>query len=167
MKSKSFVWVVMGLMTMVLTAPQISSAVQVLVCEGNKPLTAHERRRCDEREREERERARAARERAERERNAREAELARQPHEEELARRRLVGTWYLNGDRNKPCQISLMGSGFEAKNERGEATSLVYVRDHREHPSGFVTIRASNWGDLRGEVRHQSIEWANGTRWTR
>jgi hypothetical protein len=144
MKSKSFILVGVGLMTAVLTIPQINSAAQVIVCGENRPLTAQEQREC---------------------------ELARQRRDAELAGRRLVGTWYLNGDRAKPCQISFNGRGFEAKNERGETTRLVYVRDHREHPNGShpngsTFIRASDWGDLRGEVRHQSIEWANGTRWT-
>ena len=36
-------------------------------------------------------------------------------------RRRLEGTWYLNGERDKPCMIVSTHDGFEARNERGEA----------------------------------------------
>jgi hypothetical protein len=75
-------------------------------------------------------------------------------------RRQLEGTWYLNGDRDKPCQIVFIRGGLEGKNERGETTRLVYNR--------YGSIQASDWeGGLRGEVRRQSIEWANGTTWTR
>lgn len=75
-------------------------------------------------------------------------------------RRRLEGTWYLNGERDKPCMIVSTHDGFEAKNERGQTSRLVYDR--------YGSIRARDWeGGLRGEVRRQSIEWANGTTWTR
>jgi hypothetical protein len=75
-------------------------------------------------------------------------------------RRRLEGAWYLNGERDKPCMIVSTRDGFEARNERGEASRIVVDR------YGF--IRASDWeGGLRGEIRRQNIEWANGTTWTR
>jgi hypothetical protein len=75
-------------------------------------------------------------------------------------RRRLEGTWYLNGERDKPCEIVSIRGGFEARNERGETSRLVYDR--------YGSIRAHDWeGGLRGEVRRHSIEWANGTTWTR
>jgi hypothetical protein len=75
-------------------------------------------------------------------------------------RRRLEGTWYLNGERDKPGEIVSTRGGFEAKNERGETSPLVYDR--------YGSIRARNWEDgLRGEVRGNRIEWANGTTWTR
>ena len=75
-------------------------------------------------------------------------------------RRRLEGTWYLNGERDKPCEIVSTRGRFEAKNERGETSPLVYDR------SG--AIRARDWQDgLRGEIRGNRIEWANGTTWTR
>jgi hypothetical protein len=75
-------------------------------------------------------------------------------------RRRLEGRWYLNGERDKPCMIVSTRDGFEARNERGKATRLVYDR--------YGSIRARDWeGGLHGEVRRQSIEWANGTTWTR
>jgi hypothetical protein len=76
------------------------------------------------------------------------------------ARQRLEGTWYLNGERDKPCMIVSTRDGFEARNERGEASRLVIDR--------YGSIRARDWeGGLRGEIRRQNIEWANGTTWTR
>jgi hypothetical protein len=76
------------------------------------------------------------------------------------ARRRLEGTWYLNGERDKPCTIFSSRDGLRARNERGETSRLV--------PGRYGSIRARDWeGGLRGEVRRHSIEWANGTAWTR
>ena len=76
------------------------------------------------------------------------------------ARRRLEGTWYLNGERDKPCTIFSSRDGLQARNERGETSRLV--------PGRYGSIRARDWeGGLRGEVRRQSNEWANGTIWTR
>jgi hypothetical protein len=73
---------------------------------------------------------------------------------------RLQGTWYLNGERDKPCTIVSTRGGFQARNERGETSWLVYDR----HGS----IRARDWENgLRGELRGNRIEWANGTAWTR
>jgi hypothetical protein len=72
----------------------------------------------------------------------------------------LEGTWYLNGERNKPCKIVSTPSGLEARNERGSASLLVSDR--------YGSIRARDWeGGLRGQVRRDRIEWANGTTWTR
>jgi hypothetical protein len=72
----------------------------------------------------------------------------------------LEGTWYLNGERDKPCKIVSTHSGLEARNERGSASVLVYDR--------YGSIRARDWeGGLRGHVRRDRIEWANGTTWTR
>ena len=75
-------------------------------------------------------------------------------------RQRLEGTWYLNGEHDKPCQIVSTHDGLEARNERGETSRLVYDR--------YGSIRARDWeGGLRGEVRGDRIEWANGTTWRR
>jgi hypothetical protein len=75
-------------------------------------------------------------------------------------RRRLEGTWYLNGERDKPCKIVSTHDGLEARNERGKASLLVY--------DGYGSVRARDWeGGLRGQVRRDRIEWANGTTWTR
>ncbi len=75
-------------------------------------------------------------------------------------RRRLEGTWFLNGERDKSCEIVSTRGRFEAKNERGETSPLVYDR--------YGSIRARDWENgLRGEIRGNKIEWANGTTWTR
>jgi hypothetical protein len=75
-------------------------------------------------------------------------------------RRRLEGTWYLNGERDKPCTIFSSRDGLQARNERGETSRLA--------PGRYGSIRARDWeGGLRGEVRRHTIEWANGTSWTR
>ena len=74
-------------------------------------------------------------------------------------RTRLEGTWYLNGEHDKPCEIVSTRSGLEVRNERGDSSPLVYDRG---------SIRARDWeGGLRGQVRGDRIEWANGTTWTR
>ena len=75
-------------------------------------------------------------------------------------RRWLEGTWYLNGERDKPCKIVSTHSGLEARNEHGAASLLVHDR--------YGSIRARDWeGGLSGQVRRDRIEWANGTTWTR
>jgi hypothetical protein len=75
-------------------------------------------------------------------------------------RRWLEGTWYLNGEREKPCKIVSTHTGLEARNEHGAASLLVYERQG--------SIRARDWeGGLSGEIRRDRIEWANGTTWTR
>ena len=74
-------------------------------------------------------------------------------------RQRLERTWYLNGERDKPCEIVSTRGGLEVRNERGESSFLVHDRE---------SIRARDWeGGLRGEVRGDRIEWSNGTTWTR
>ena len=75
-------------------------------------------------------------------------------------RRNLAGTWYLNGDQNKSTKIVSTREGFEATNERGQTTRLQVTRDG--------DVRALDWeGGLRGDVRRDTIEWQNGTSWTR
>jgi len=121
MKSKSFAWFIMGLVTAILTIPRVTFAQ-------------------DQRKYERREEWRHGYSRDD--------------------RQRLEGTWYLNGERDKPCEVVSTRGGFEARNERGETSRLVYDR--------YGSIRAHDWeGGLRGEVRRHSIEWANGTTWTR
>lgn len=72
----------------------------------------------------------------------------------------LAGTWYLNGDHNKSVKIVSSREGFEATNERGQTTRLQVTRDG--------DVRALDWeGGLRGDVRRDTIEWQNGTTWTR
>ena len=78
MKSKSFIWLIMGLMAVILTIPRTASPQ-------------------DERRYERREGWRDTRD----------------------DWRRLEGTWYLNGERDKPCEIVSTRSGLEVRNERG------------------------------------------------
>ncbi len=71
----------------------------------------------------------------------------------------LQGRWYFNGDANKPTEINVYGRRVEAKNENGKISRLEVDREGN--------IWASDWQNLRGDVRGDRIEWANGTRWTR
>ena len=74
--------------------------------------------------------------------------------------RDLEGTWYVNGDRDKRAEIVSTPRGLEARNERGQTSRL-------DLTSGG-NIRAEDWErGLRGTVRRDQIEWANGTTWTR
>jgi hypothetical protein len=75
-------------------------------------------------------------------------------------RQGLEGTWYLNGDRHKRTEISASRRGLVARNEYGQTTRLEISR------SGDVYAR--DWqGGLRGNVRRDRIDWANGTTWVR
>ena len=77
-----------------------------------------------------------------------------------IRERQLEGTWYLNGDRNKPAEIVGIRDGMEARNETGATSRLEFDR--------FGSVRALDWeGGLRGEIRGDTILWANGTTWTR
>jgi len=76
-----------------------------------------------------------------------------------VTRRQLEGTWYLNGDRSKVCSIDATRDGLIARNERGETSRVTYDR------GGYVT--ALDWGNIRGEIRGNRIEWANNTYWVR
>ena len=71
-------------------------------------------------------------------------------------REHLVGRWYKDG---APCEIVYTGEGFEARNETGSTSKLEY------DPDG--SVRALDWGGLRGEIRGNNILWANGTSWSR
>ena len=74
-------------------------------------------------------------------------------------RHHLQGRWYMNGDPNKPAEIHADRRGLEAKNENGQTSRLEVDRGGK--------IRAPDWQDMRGSVRGNRIEWANGTTWTR
>ena len=76
------------------------------------------------------------------------------------AARNLEGSWYVNGDRDKRAEITSTSAGLEARNERGQTSRLERDRDG--------DVRALDWeGGLRGDVRSDRIEWANGTFWAR
>ncbi len=133
MNKKNYFWLFMTILTMVLTVPSVTSA--------------QERRRDDERRDEYREKGRGE-ERREEDRERRGDQREDRGH--------LVGRWYKDG---QPCEIVSTRDGFEARNERGGTSRLVYDRDG---------VRALDWeGGLRGEIRGNRIDWANGTSWTR
>jgi len=71
----------------------------------------------------------------------------------------LAGSWYLEGDVNKRTEIMDTASGLEARNENGVTSRLEVNR------SG--TIRALDWGDLRGDYNNDRIQWSNGSAWVR
>jgi hypothetical protein len=85
-----------------------------------------------------------------------------QPHDRGGPDRReanLLGKWYSNGERNKPVEIRTSRRGLQARNEHG-ATSRLEKRGNN--------VRALDWeGGLRGHIRRDTIEWANGSIWTR
>src|SRR5688572_355747 len=71
----------------------------------------------------------------------------------------LLGKWYSNGERDKPVEIRTSRRGLQARNEHG-ATSRLETRGNN--------VRALDWeGGLRGHIRRDTIEWANGSMWTR
>jgi hypothetical protein len=78
-----------------------------------------------------------------------------------FATRDLEGHWYVNGDRDKRAEIVPLGrEGYEVRNERGQKSRLEISRGG--------DVRALDWeGGLRGNVRRDRIEWANGSTWMR
>ena len=71
----------------------------------------------------------------------------------------LLGKWYSNGERDKPVEVRTLRRGLQARNEHG-ATSRLEMRGNN--------VRALDWeGGLRGHIKHDTIEWANGSMWTR
>jgi hypothetical protein len=85
-----------------------------------------------------------------------------QPHERRGPDRReanVLGKWYSNGERDKPVEIRTSRRGLQARNEHG-ATSRLETRGNN--------VRALEWeGGLRGHIKRDTIEWANGSTWTR
>jgi len=76
------------------------------------------------------------------------------------ATRDLEGNWYVNGEKDRRAEIVPAGRGYEARNERGNTSRLEFTLGG--------DVRALDWeGGLRGNVRRDRIEWANGTTWMR
>ncbi len=73
--------------------------------------------------------------------------------------RNLEGRWYMNGDRNKPAEINGDSRNLQARNENGDTSRLEVDRNG--------TVHASDWQGLTGHLRGNTIEWDNGTTWTR
>ncbi len=77
----------------------------------------------------------------------------------------LSGTWYLNGDPTKPCEIDQYPPGRRAE----------FTNEHGS--SAWGTIRGNrvwipDWSDgvsqgLEGRVRGNRIIWPNGSYWSR
>ncbi len=77
----------------------------------------------------------------------------------------LDGTWYMNGDPNKPCEIIQQGSGRRAE----------FINEHDS--SAWGTIRGDrvwipDWSDgysqgLEGRIRGNRIVWPDGNFWSR
>ena len=65
------------------------------------------------------------------------------------------GVWYLDGSRDRVAHID----GLEATNENGSVSRLRW--------EGSNTVVALDWGGLRGDVRNDRIQWANGSSWVR
>jgi hypothetical protein len=65
------------------------------------------------------------------------------------------GVWYFDGLRDRVAHID----GLEATNENGSVSRLRW--------EGSNTVVALDWGGLRGDVRNDRIQWANGNSWLR
>jgi len=72
--------------------------------------------------------------------------------------RQLQGRWYVNGDPKKLAEINADGGNLQARNENGQTSRLEVDRTGN--------VRAPDWR-LRGDLRGNRIEWANGTAWTK
>jgi hypothetical protein len=75
----------------------------------------------------------------------------------------ISGTWYLNGDRDSPCKITLLRDGSAVfMNEQGSRARAV-IRGDR------VFVR--DWGEdgrgLEGRIRGDRIVWPDGSYWSR
>ncbi len=68
--------------------------------------------------------------------------------------RQLQGRWYVNGDPKKLAEINADSGNLQARNENGQTSRLEVDRTGN--------VRAPDWR-LRGDLRGNRIEWANGT----
>jgi hypothetical protein len=77
----------------------------------------------------------------------------------------IEGRWFYAGDSRQPCYIETLPGGFRGPrllftNERGEQSEGRFLSGNR--------VIAFDWaGGLSGEIRRDTIEWQNGTIWTR
>jgi hypothetical protein len=74
----------------------------------------------------------------------------------------LSGTWYLDGDRDKPCKVLVDRTGEKALfiNEKGSRARGMIRGDH---------VLIPDWGDdgrgQEGRIRGDRIEWPSGSFW--
>jgi hypothetical protein len=79
--------------------------------------------------------------------------------------RNLNGTWYMNGDPDKPCQII----------QDWPLPWARFVNEHGSEASGQIrgdTVWIPDWSDginpgLAGRIRGDRIIWPNGSFWSR
>src|SRR5262245_36282250 len=77
----------------------------------------------------------------------------------------LSGAWYMDGDRNKPCEI---------RQRRGDNRAL-FINENGDEAWGTIrgnTVSIPDWTDgerqgLRGTIRRNRIVWPNGSFWSR
>jgi hypothetical protein len=78
----------------------------------------------------------------------------------------IEGRWYNAGDPRQPCYIEVLPGGFRGPrllftNERGEPSEGRFLSDGSR-------VIAYDWaGGLMAYLRGDTIEWQNGTIWTR
>jgi hypothetical protein len=165
MKRTTLLWVIM--ITMFFTLPRIASAQ----ADRRDDIREEWQERLDEWMRGDRRdsgdrytRDRDRRDRDTRDRDRRDRDIRDRDRRDRDIRdrdvRELEGRWYANGERDKPAEIVSSRGELQARDERGRTSRLEVDRDG--------DIRALDWErGLRGEVRRDRIEWANGRTWTR
>jgi hypothetical protein len=77
----------------------------------------------------------------------------------------ISGTWYMNGDRNKPCEIIqyLPNRRAEFTNENGDS-AWGTVRGDRVWIPDWTDGRSQG---LEGRIRRDRIVWPGGSFWSR
>jgi hypothetical protein len=73
------------------------------------------------------------------------------------------GAWCAQGDRNKPCSISVNGAFLSLTNEAGSTSSGTFGGMNQN------TITAMQWNFVQGTLSPDGsrINWTNGTFWAR
>lgn len=72
----------------------------------------------------------------------------------------LQGTWYMGGNRSKPCYIDQRGGSLSLRNESGQVASGSFTGTHTITTTWFGTT-------ITGTISRDRISWSNGTYWTR
>ena len=97
------------------------------------------------------------------------AQLAQRDRDRDRDRDRvpdLSGTWYMNGDQNKPCEVRQRRGDRRAEfiNERGESAWGTIDGDRIWVPDW---VGKDNRRGMEGTVRRDQIDWRNGSSWSR